>query len=76
MCLAVPAKVVSMEGGSATVSIGGVRKVVRLDLVDGIREGDFVLLHTGFALARLDPIEAEKTLALLRETARASGSDE
>jgi len=52
--------------GTATVSIGGLKKVVSLALVDGVAEGDFVVVHTGFALSKLDPAEAEKTLALLR----------
>jgi hydrogenase expression/formation protein HypC len=68
MCLALPARVVSIHvDGTATVSIGGLRKTISLALVEGIAEGDYVVLHTGFALSRLDPIEAEKTLALLRD---------
>jgi hydrogenase expression/formation protein HypC len=67
MCLALPAKVVSIHtDGTATVSIGGLRKTISLALVEGIAEGDYVVVHTGFALNRLDPVEAEKTLALLR----------
>lgn len=68
MCLALPAKVVSLhDDGTATVSIGGLKKAVSLALVDGIALGDYVIVHTGFALSRLDPEEAERTLALLRE---------
>ncbi len=68
MCLAIPARVVTMhDGDTATVSIGGLRKTISLALVDGVVEGDYVVVHTGFALSRLDPVEAEKTLTLLRE---------
>jgi hydrogenase expression/formation protein HypC len=68
MCLALPALVMALhDDGLATVSLGGVRKTVSLALVDGVREGDYVVVHTGFALSRLDPDEAEKTLALLRD---------
>ena len=68
MCLAVPAKVVTLhEDGSATVSVGGVKKPFSLALIDGVAEGDYVIVHTGFALSRLDPEEAERTLELLRE---------
>ncbi len=67
MCLALPALVMALHDGLATVSLGGVRKTVSLALVDGVREGDYVVVHTGFALSRLDPEEAEKTLALLRD---------
>ncbi len=67
MCLAFPAKVVALHGdGTATVSIGGLRKGVSLALVDGVVLGDYVVVHTGFALSKLDAAEAEKTLVLLR----------
>lgn len=68
MCLALPAKVVAIhEDGTATVSIGGLHQAVSLALVEGVGLGDYVVVHTGFALSRLDPDEAEKTLAILRE---------
>lgn len=68
MCLALPAKVIQIhDDGTATVSLGGVRQGVSLALVDGVAVGDFVIVHTGFALSRLDTEEAERTLALLRE---------
>lgn len=70
MCLALPAKVVSLhDDGTSTVSIGGLRQVVSLALVDGVVPGDFVVVHTGFALSKLDAEEAERTLAILREAA-------
>ena len=75
MCLALPAKVVSLhDDGTATVSLGGLRKGVSLALVDGVAIGDYVVVHTGFAISRLDPDEAEKTLALLREAGVGEGS--
>ena len=68
MCLALPAKVVAVhEDGTATISLGGLRKSVSLALVDGVAVGDYVVVHTGFALSRLDTTEAERTLAMLRE---------
>ena len=68
MCLAIPVKVVELrDGDQATVDVGGVRKVISLALVDGIAVGDFVILHVGFAIQKLDPEEAEKTLALFAE---------
>jgi len=68
MCLAVPARVVSVEdGATATVDFGGVLQEVALDLVPGTCIGDYVIVHVGFALERLDQAEAEKTLALLGE---------
>ncbi len=67
MCVAVPAKVVEIEGTRATVAVGGARLRARLDLVPETRIGDYVLVHAGFALQVMDADEAEETLALLRE---------
>ena len=65
MCLAIPVKVVELrDGDQATVDVGGVRKEISLALVDGIAVGDYVILHVGYAIQKLDPEEAEKTLAL------------
>ncbi len=69
MCLAVPARVVAVEGEQATVELGGVRKTISLALVDEVAVGDFVLVHVGHALTVLDAGEAERTLALLRQMA-------
>ncbi|HET9576557.1 MAG TPA: HypC/HybG/HupF family hydrogenase formation chaperone [Usitatibacter sp.] len=72
MCLAIPACVVEMRGDErALVDVGGVRKEISLALVDGVKEGDYVILHVGYALQVLDPAEAERTLALFAEAARA-----
>ena len=68
MCLALPAEVVELlPEAMARVSIDGVTKVVSLALVDGVVAGDYVLLHVGFALSRIDEKEATETLAILRE---------
>jgi hydrogenase expression/formation protein HypC len=68
MCLAIPARVVALvapEG--ALIDIGGVRKEVSLALVDGVAAGDYVIVHVGYALTRLDPAEAERTLRVFAE---------
>jgi hydrogenase expression/formation protein HypC len=68
MCLAIPARVVQIEAGDeALVDLGGVRKRISLALVDGVAVGDYVIVHVGYALTRLDADEAEKTLALMAE---------
>jgi hydrogenase expression/formation protein HypC len=65
MCLAIPAKVVELGAGdAATIDLGGVRKEISLALVEGVVPGDYVIVHVGYALQRLDPAEAERTLAL------------
>jgi hydrogenase expression/formation protein HypC len=69
MCLGVPAKVLKVTGEAATVDVGGARREISLMLVDGVTVGGWVILHAGFAIQKLDPEEAEKTLALLRELA-------
>lgn len=68
MCLAIPAEVVELLPDSmARVRIDGVTKVVSLALVDNVTIGDYVLLHVGFALSRIDEKEAMETLGILRE---------
>ena len=68
MCLAIPARVVEVaENDVAIVDLGGVRKDVSLALVEDVKVGDYVIVHVGYALTRLDPEEAEKTLALMAE---------
>ena len=69
MCLAVPAQVVAIDAGSdtATIALGEVRKDVSLALVDDVAIDDFVLIHVGFALNKISPAEAERTLALMNE---------
>ena len=68
MCLAVPMRVSRIEGESALCEIDGVRKEASLLMIDGVSEGDYVLIHAGFAIEKLDPDDAEETLRLLRET--------
>lgn len=68
MCLAIPAQVVELlDNDGAVVELGGVRKEISLALVDGVAVGDYVIVHVGYALNRLDPEEAEKTLQLFAE---------
>ena len=68
MCLALPARVVELiDGDNAVVDLGGVRKSISLALVEGIAVGDYVIVHVGFALTRLDPAEAELTLKTFAE---------
>jgi hydrogenase expression/formation protein HypC len=65
MCLAIPAKVVELKAGDqAVIDLGGVRKEISLALVEDVSTGDFVIVHVGYALQKLDPEEARKTLAL------------
>jgi len=68
MCLALPARVVELHDDQmATVSLEGIRKKISLALVDDVAAGDFVLVHVGYALHKVSPEEAERTLALMAE---------
>ncbi len=68
MCLAIPARVSKvLDGGMAVADVGGVKREISLALVDGVAEGDYVIVHVGYALSRLDPDEAAKTLQLFAE---------
>ena len=69
MCLAVPAKVLEIKGDRAVVDFGGVKREISLLLVkrEEVREGSFVLVHTGYAIAVLDEEEARETLEIWRE---------
>jgi hydrogenase expression/formation protein HypC len=76
VCLGIPGKIVEVadrEDGLATVDVSGVRRSVSIALVDEpaapIAEGDWVLVHVGFALARIDEEQARETLELLRQGA-------
>ncbi len=70
MCLAIPVRVVELlQGDAALVDVGGVRKQISLALVEDIAVGDYVILHVGYALQKLDPDEAATTLALFAQMA-------
>jgi hydrogenase expression/formation protein HypC len=67
MCLAVPALIKAINGAEGRVELGGVERVVSLLFTPEAREGDYVLIHTGFAIGVVDEEEAQATLSLLRE---------
>ncbi len=67
MCLAVPGKVVELEGSMGRVDFGGVARELCMDLLPEVEIGSWVLAHAGFAIQILDEEEAKKTLALFRE---------
>ena len=72
MCLAIPGKIVEIidiENQIAKVEVGGVRRNVNIGMLesDGVSVGDYVLIHVGFAMSKIDEKEAEETLRLLRD---------
>ncbi|KAF0225964.1 MAG: hydrogenase expression/formation protein [Rhodospirillaceae bacterium] len=72
MCLALPSRVVALlDDDQAKVDLGGVTKAISLALVEDVAVGDYVIVHVGYALTKVDPVEAEKTLALFAQMAAA-----
>ena len=72
MCLALPARLIERCGtDEAVVELGGVRKTVSVALVPEASPGDYVIVHVGHAIGLIDPLEAERTLALLAELQQA-----
>ncbi len=76
MCLAVPMQVKSIEGEVARCEIDGVQREASLMMVDRIEVGDFVLIHAGFAIEKLDAEQAEETLRFFREVLAGGGGIE
>lgn len=70
MCLSIPSKVISIDGSKAIVSVGGTEYEASLQLVEDIKIGDYVLLHTGFAIQKISEEDAQETFGLLQELGR------
>ena len=75
MCLAIPVRIVSRDGEAAVVDLGGIHKEISLALTPDAAVGDYVIVHVGYAIGRLDPAEAERTLALFAEAGRRLAGD-
>ena len=67
MCLAIPMKVIEVKGERAIVSSSGLKREIGLQLLSGIKTGDYVVVHAGFAIERLDEERARETLAIMKE---------
>ena len=75
MCLAIPARVIQIDEGLGLVELGGVVREASFMLLPDVQIGDYVLLHAGYALQRVDEAEAEETLRLLAEMAEAGRAE-
>jgi hydrogenase expression/formation protein HypC len=69
MCLAIPARVITVDGPEALVTIENVEYRASLLMLDDVQPGDYIMLHAGFAIQKVDKAEAELTLRLLNEVA-------
>jgi len=70
MCLAIPAKIVTMDGSMAKVDMMGNERVVSIDLVPEVKIGEYVLVHAGYAIGIIDDESAKETEELLLEVAK------
>ena len=69
MCLAIPAKVIAMDNGMATIDMEGTQREVSTLLIENLALGDYVIVHAGFAIHKIDETEAQESLKVLRELA-------
>jgi hydrogenase expression/formation protein HypC len=67
MCLAIPMRIIEIDGFRAVAEVDGVRREARLDLLSEVAVGDYILVHAGLAIATVDPEAAEETLSVLRQ---------
>lgn len=65
MCLGVPAKIVKIQGKEAIAEVGGVQREISLELLSDINVGDYVIIHAGFAISKIDEEEADTMLNIL-----------
>lgn len=75
MCLAIPARVLSIQGQQAEVDLSGVRRVISIALTPEVHQGEYVLIHTGFAIQVVDEQEAEETLQLFHDIEAMAADD-
>jgi len=71
MCLAIPSRIIKIENNMATIDVEGVQREASLLLLEDVRVGDYVIVHAGFAIQKLDEAAARETLDLLREAVAA-----
>ena len=76
MCLAIPARIIAMNGYEAEIEIGGVHRSISVCLTPDAEVGDFVYVHTGYAISVVDEAEAQESLRLFRELADTFSTDE
>jgi hydrogenase expression/formation protein HypC len=67
MCLAVPMKIIEIKGEEAIVELEGFQKEINISLMEDIKIGEYVMVHAGFAIQRIDASDIEETLEVLRE---------
>jgi hydrogenase expression/formation protein HypC len=76
MCLAIPSRIIRIENQVATIDVDGVQRNASLLLLDGAQVGDYVIVHAGFAIHKIDETEAMESLKLLKEALAYADSDD
>ncbi|MBN2418300.1 MAG: HypC/HybG/HupF family hydrogenase formation chaperone [Deltaproteobacteria bacterium] len=72
MCIAIPSKIVEIDGDIGIIDVDGVRKEIGLHLIESPKTGDYIIVHAGFAINRIDENEALETLSVFKEIAEGS----
>lgn len=67
MCLGIPMKIKEVKGESAVVETGQLKRTINIQMLPGIKAGDYVIVHAGFAIEKVDPAKAKETLSLIDE---------
>jgi hydrogenase expression/formation protein HypC len=67
MCLAIPMKIKNIQGAFAEVQAGGLRRTINIQMLAQVKRGDYVIVHAGFAIQKIDPKKAKETLDLVNE---------
>lgn len=67
MCLGVPVKIIQVKGNEGVAEFKGIKKEINLELLENVKKGDYVILHAGFAIQKIEPEEALETLKLFEE---------
>ena len=67
MCLGIPMKIIHIQGEFAEVETGRLRRTINIQMLSKIKAGDYVIVHAGFAIEKLDPLRASQTLKLIHE---------
>lgn len=72
MCLGVPLKIIELDGTAAVGEMNGIRKKIRVDLLSNLKLGDYVMVHAGFAIEKIDETLAQETLEAILEVTEAA----
>ncbi|HEY4706690.1 MAG TPA: HypC/HybG/HupF family hydrogenase formation chaperone [Thermodesulfobacteriota bacterium] len=67
MCLGIPGKIIEINGEMARVDVAGAVKEANISLMHSVKAGEFVIIHAGFAIERVDEVKAQETLSLIKE---------